>query len=296
MPELPEVECVRRSLEVLEGAVIESVEVRRRDFVSSSKASERRHPMAGATIDRIVRHGKELALVERGPRRLRMRLGMTGRLLVERTNDGRGPARLPHEHVRWIARGTGDTRWVLRSVDPRRFGDLVVFETEEDFEQDRTRLGPDALSIRSRELAQALSATRRAIKIALLDQKVLAGVGNIYADEALFAVGVHPATPANRLARDAVSRLSAAIRSLLRRSISAGGTTIRDYRNGSNEPGTAQRHLKVYGRQGEACHRCRTDLEHTVMGQRTTTWCPKCQQLIHITLDNSESCRLQLQY
>jgi len=283
MPELPEVECVRRSLSMLEGGLVESVAVARRDFVSAPSERERRHPMAGASIERIDRLGKELALVEEGPRRLRMRLGMTGRLLVHPVAGRRAPARRPHEHVRWRIRTAAGSTVLLRSIDPRRFGDLVVFDSAEAFEADRRRLGPDALAVRSADLHRRLAGTRRAIKIALLDQGVLAGVGNIYADEALFASRIHPRTPSNRLDPPSVDRLARAVRRLLRRAIESGGTTIRDYRNGRDEPGTAQRHLLVYGRGGHPCRRCQGVLQHAFLGQRTTVWCSNCQQSVHMT-------------
>jgi len=281
MPELPEVECVRRSLAMLEGAIVLSTTVWRSDYLSASSQREHRRPMLGATIDRVDRHGKELAILERGPRRLRIRLGMTGRLLVSTHADEPPPERMPHEHVRWTVRTTDHGTRVLRSVDPRRFGDLVVFGSRTAFQRDRDRLGPDALSIRTPDLRRRLAGTRRAIKIALLDQRVLAGVGNIYADEALFAAGIRPDTPACHLGPDTTAALAHNLRRLLKRAIAHGGTTIRDFKNGKGEPGRAQRHLAVYGRKDQPCRRCGTRLVGSSIGQRSTVWCPRCQQVAH---------------
>lgn len=281
MPELPEVECVRRTLAVVVGGTIESATVWRRDHLTSDSPAERRRPLVGATIDRIDRHGKELALIERGPRRLRIRLGMTGRMLVEAVEVRRAPRRVPHEHVRWWIRSREGGRLLLRCIDPRRFGDLVVFTTSRGFLDDRSRLGPDARSIEAGDLGTRLAATRRSVKTALLDQRVLAGIGNIYADEALHRARIHPRTPADRLDREAIRRLAEAIGHLLEHAIDAGGTTVRDYRNGLGKPGRGQHLLEVYGRHGERCRSCGGRLVGEVIGQRSTVWCPNCQQLIH---------------
>lgn len=291
MPELPEVECVRRSLAALEGASIVSVEVARPEFVSAETRPDRLRPMIGAIVDRIDRHGKELALIERGPRRLRIRLGMTGRLLLRPLSEAKGRPWIPHEHVRWRVETDDGRAWILSSVDPRRFGDLKVFTSESAFDADRARLGPDALSIDARTLRRRLATTRRAIKATLLDQSVLAGVGNIYADEALFAARVHPRWPADAIDRGGVVRLGIALRRLLRRAIEDGGSTIRDYRNGRGESGAAQLWHQVYGRAGSPCRRCRSELLRDCVAQRTTVWCPHCQQVIHTDVERRHQSR-----
>lgn len=289
MPELPEVESLRRTLEpVLVGAMLESVRVRRRSFVHSSGFASRdearqarAHPMLGATIDRLERHGKELALVETGSgRALRVRLGMTGGLRIEPASRRASP--LPHEHVRWTVvspRGA----FFLRHADPRRFGDLVAFPDHLSLHADRERrLGPDGLSHAADALAELLAprlaVTRRAVKVALLDQSVIAGLGNIYADESLFRAGVSPLRPACSLTTKEILRVAEASTAVLAAAVRQGGSTLRDYRDAQGRPGSAQDTHQVYGRVGSACSRCGNNISGTVLGGRTTAFCNHCQQ------------------
>jgi formamidopyrimidine-DNA glycosylase len=289
MPELPEVECLRRTLEpVLVSARIESVRVRRRSFVeaagfedASDALSARAAPLAGSVIVRLGRHGKEIAIVtsDSGPA-LRVRLGMTGGMRIEPATIR--PVPLPHEHVRWTLSGPGG-RFHLRHTDPRRFGDLLVFPDASTLDLDRDRrLGPDALGTPPSRLAELLSkplgATARPLKVALLDQSVLAGLGNIYADESLFHAGLSPVRPARSLDRSERERLAASIRLILQDAVGRGGSTLRDYRDAQGRPGSAQTQHRVYGRVGEACFRCGLPISGTTLGGRTTASCSRCQQ------------------
>jgi formamidopyrimidine-DNA glycosylase len=138
-------------------------------------------------------------------------------------------------------------------------------------------LGPEPLTMKAGELAAGLSKTKRAIKTALLDQKLVAGIGNIYADESLFEAGIHPKIRADKLSREQVVKLNRAIKVVLRRALRHRGSTLRDYRDANGEPGEFQKVHRVYDREGEACLVCGSKIVRVVMGGRSTHFCPKCQ-------------------
>lgn len=264
MPELPEVECLRRSLEPgLVGRTIRRVIIRRRDIVSPAGAAGL---LTGGTIETLRRHGKQLAVIDHRGRAVIVQLGMTGGLNL--SDAVRHP---PHTHVVWVL----DSGARLRFVDARRFGRV---RHEPEGPQGRwAGLGPDALSIRADVLRRALDGSGRPIKAALLDQRVLAGVGNIYADESLHAARIHPARAAGGLTRAEIRVLARKIRVILGRAIDLGGSTIRDYRDGAGQSGAFQGRHRVYGRTGKPCTRCGGVLESGRVAQRTTVWCPVCQ-------------------
>ncbi len=279
MPELPEVESLRRSLLApLVGRAIRQARVHRPDVVRPTPSSARSRRLrdallVGDVVDRLERRGKQLAIVGRRGRVICVHLGMSGQLL--HVPAGRRLPRTDHVHVVWRLEREGG-RLVFR--DPRRFGGVWTFESPETLLSRRWRqLGPDAASITKDDLTAALASTRRPVKTVLLDQARIAGVGNIYADEALFRAGVHPGRPADTLASTAVRRLHAALRDILAEAIEAGGSTIRDYRNGRDDPGGFQGRHAVYGRAGSPCVICGATLRQASLGQRTTVWCPDCQ-------------------
>ncbi len=188
--------------------------------------------------------------------------------------------RSDHVHCIWSLAPTGSRGTCGRLIfrDPRRFGGLWVFDDAEALYRVRwRRLGPDALTIDAASLQQRLAATRRPIKAALLDQHLLAGIGNIYADEILFAARIHPMDPASSLRRPALRRLASAARRILRRAAKARGSTIRDYRDGRGQPGGYAVHHAVYGRAGLPCRRCGQALELLRIAQRATVCCSTCQ-------------------
>lgn len=272
MPELPEVETVRRSVgAALLGRRVEGVEVApvrlRRPLDAGAWAG-----VAGRRLESLDRRGKYL-LARFGKIGAVVHLGMSGRLVVARRNESR-PA---HTHL--VLRFEGERE--LRLVDPRRFGFAVVtaiggLETVPPLPQ----LGPDALD---GDVAGALRAAARArapIRSVLLDQRVLAGVGNIYACEALHRAGVRPARPVSRLAPARLSRLAEAIRSVLREAVAAGGTTLADggFVAGDGRAGYFAVQLAVYGREGLPCRRCGTAIRRLVLGGRAAYFCPSCQR------------------
>ncbi len=274
MPELPEVETVRRSLQaVLPDQPVVGVRVLRRDVVRPREPSRlpAKRLLKGLSIQRIDRHGKQLAIIAHDGSAVVVHLGMSGRLLLVEPGV-RTPAPA-HTHVEWRF---GDDRR-LRFVDPRRFGGLWAIRTPSQLASEHFgRLGPDALTVSTGGLREILGRTDRPLKALLLDQARLAGVGNIYADEALFDARLHPLTPATRATPHA-ERLARAIRETLATAVRAGGSTLRDYRHPDGQAGRAQRAHRVYGRAGLPCVVCESTLERGLVAQRTTVWCPVCQ-------------------
>ncbi|MEZ6242503.1 MAG: bifunctional DNA-formamidopyrimidine glycosylase/DNA-(apurinic or apyrimidinic site) lyase [Phycisphaerales bacterium] len=291
MPELPEVETVRRTLEArVVGRRVTSATLKRRDVLvmpgdpaggfSRARGEGRveygrvrqRDLLAGDVLGEVIRHGKQLAIVGDSGRVVCVHLGMSGNLIW------RAPrARLEHAgHVHTVWRLDDGSRLVFR--DPRRFGGLWAFPSLEALWASRwDALGPDAIRVRAPQLQRALARTDRAVKAALLDQSVVAGVGNIYADEALFGAGVDPRRPGASLTPAECASLARQIRGVLARAVTARGSTLRDYRDANGDSGAYQLAHSVYGRGGEPCPKCGGALASALVAQRTTVWCPSCQ-------------------
>jgi formamidopyrimidine-DNA glycosylase len=272
MPELPEVEHARTVLEHrLVGRAITRVDHFNR-AVCTPDAGTRLTCLAlleGARIAAIKRHGKQLALCAEDGRVLAVHLGMTGRLAL---CDPRSPSE-PHTHARWHL----DDASELRFIDPRRFGGLWTFPSLERLKATLwSRLGPDALNIPPADLACALRG-RAPLKSALLDQRNLAGLGNIYADEVLFHARLSPFTPAGELTPQQRTALADAIRTILHKAINCGGSTLRDYLDPLGNRGTYQDRHAVYARAGRPCPSCGRPLDSGRLAQRSTTWCRRCQ-------------------
>lgn len=275
MPELPEVEHLRRTLaRALTGRTVAAARLLRRDICESPNGRVRRADLLeGGAFAEPLRHGKQLALRTTDGRVVCVHLGMSGQLL--HLAPGERPARSEHVHALWKLEGGG--RLLFR--DPRRFGGLWTFPSLSALESSRwSRLGPDAASIAADELGERLARTTRPIKAALLDQEVLAGVGNIYADEALFLARVRPQRRADSLTGAEVERLTEAIRATLERAIEAGGSTLRDYLDAGGNAGRYQFAHLVYGRGGQPCRSCGRTLESDQTAQRTTVFCVSCQE------------------
>jgi formamidopyrimidine-DNA glycosylase len=282
LPELPEVEHLRRTLAPhIVGAHVATVKLRRRDFVERSNHRRGRLTPAelleGSTIRRLSRHGKNLAIITAEGPALGIHLGMTGMLRFIRSDESAVPK--DHVHCEWALNSReGPSQLLFR--DPRRFGGIWTFDSETELKRRLWNdLGPDALTIRSEDLAARLAMTSRAIKAALLDQAVLAGVGNIYADEALFSAGLHPLRPANRLSASNVDALTLAVQSVLNAALTHGGSTISSYADANGSPGTYSQVHRVYDRAGQPCPNCAKPLRNIRVCQRTTTYCTRCQPI-----------------
>lgn len=276
MPELPEVETIVRGLgPVLTGRRVVGVwgsglplRLARPVPIKSLQAL-----CARRRITRVRRLGKyillDLEADVAGGAGVAIHLGMSGRLRVQATTE----ARAAHTHVVWKLDG-GDE---LRFVDPRRFGWVGVGTPLADLPE-LAALGPDPLThLDQGGLAALLAGVRAPIKAFLLDQRRIAGLGNIYVCEALHRAGIHPATPAGRLRRHA-SALLAAVQQSLESGIANRGTSLRDYVDASGAPGDNFVALLVYGREGEPCRRCGTAIKRRVDAARSTFFCPRCQR------------------
>ena len=284
MPELPEVETVRRTLaEAVVGRPLGPMQTHRADVVRDP------HGVGPTPADRPIvelqRRGKQLALCFEGGPVLCVHLGMSGQLRLTPPPPTKpspapyvGPtaaAGARHVHASW---SLPDGR-SLHFRDPRRFGGLWLFPSPQELHRRRwDRLGPDALTVTPGRLHAALSRTRRELKAALLDQTLVAGLGNIYVDELLFAVGHHPQRPASDLSPADCRRLVAAMRRLLHRAIRTGGSTLRDYVDATGQAGGFQHRFRAYGRHGQPCPRCAQPLDRLTVAGRTTTACRHCQR------------------
>lgn len=274
MPELPEVETVARDLrEALIGRRIEAVRLSRDDVLRTPPAEVFAQVVAGQSVTSVDRRGKFILLGMDGGDDFMVHLGMTGHLVV---CDGDAPA-APHTHLR----AQLDDGRELRFDDTRRFGRLA-YGSRSLLESSRVLppLGIEPLSeeFTPGELWRVLHHSTRTIKAALLDQTRVAGLGNIYIDEACFAAGVRPTHRCHRLTRAQVAALHAAIQATLRRAIVNRGSSVDDYRDVWNARGNHQEVLQVYGRGGEPCFRCGTVLRRTTTAGRTTVYCPHCQR------------------
>lgn len=276
MPELPEVETVRRSLTPhMVGRGIAAVAIARADILRNAPARARRAALGqGRQVVDVLRHGKQLAIALQDGPAVHVHLGMTGQLFV--LAPGQEPPRRDHIHVRW----TLDSGWKVVFRDPRRFGGVWTFPSLEALRRERwAELGPDALTIRGPDLHAAIGGSRRAVKACLLDQRLLAGVGNIYADESLFAAGIHPERPASLLSPADSVRLAGCVRRVLRDAVAARGSSLRDFLDAELRRGEQQTRFRVYGRAGQLCRVCGSTLEPALVGGRSTTFCPRCQPL-----------------
>ena len=276
MPELPEVETIARELSaVLPGRIVRSASLGAHDLYRTG--SETIGRIRGGRIVSVERFGKALLVRLRMPprdeeRALVVHLGMTGRFVIPDREHPETASSRKHRHGRIVFRDGGQ----LWYVDPRRFGYVYVGDPAGLGE--RLNIGPDPFELRPRQLRAILRDRTAPIKSLLLNQKLVAGLGNIYVDEALFGARIHPLT-AGKLVAPQADRLLAVVRRVLRRAIRHRGTTLRDYRTPGGDRGGFQLRLSVYGRSGEPCRRCRTPVERIVLGGRSTHLCPACQPL-----------------
>ena len=287
MPELPEVETVRRGLEpVLAGARLVRVEARRPDlrFPLPDGFVQR---LTGARIERLERRAKYLlAPLDRGDT-LVMHLGMSGRFEIaggeatRRPGDFHYAASADPKHAHVIFETDGGVR--VTYFDPRRFGYMDLIATDALAAHPWfAGLGPEPLGpdLNGKHLAAAFAGRRQSVKASLMDQRIVAGLGNIYVCEALFRAGISPLRPAGELGTRALNGLATAIKAVLEEAIEAGGSTLRDYAAADGSLGYFQHRFRVYGREGETCQRrgCSGVVERIVQAGRSTFYCPVCQR------------------
>lgn len=286
MPELPEVETVRRGLEpVLTGARLARVRQNRPDlrFPFPDRFAER---LEGATVERIDRRAKYLLMPLSTGETWVTHLGMTGRFTLDGDQLGEFEQAAPilgkHEHVSLCAvRGGASTR--VGFADARRFGFMGLIPTDEVAAHPWfAALGPEPLGngFSGAHLAEAFAGRKQNIKVSLLDQRHVAGLGNIYVCEALYRARISPLTSAGRVSKARLETLAAVVRDVLGDAIAAGGSTLRDFANADGGQGYFQHRFDVYGREGQPClaEGCTGVIRRTVQGGRSTFWCPVCQK------------------
>lgn len=275
MPELPEVETIVRDLRpLLKGRTLHNPRLHHRDVLRRVTAAQLLRTLRGNRIEAVDRRAKHVVLQLGSGHRLVIQPRMTGNLIVY-------TRRLSSDQRRYavLQASIGDgAKLVYRDV--RRLGTIWLLD-EPGWRSYTARIGPEPLGrdFTAKVFSRRIAGSRQAIKKVLMDQRRLAGVGNIYANEALFRAGIDPSRRADRLRAGEVHALYTAIRVILREAISAHGTTVRDYRTGTGESGTYQRGLKVYDREGEPCVRCGSRLATThLIDGRQTTFCWRCQR------------------
>jgi formamidopyrimidine-DNA glycosylase len=263
VPELPEVETVVRSIAPLVGRRILSAEFRCQRVLRGGDPDVMAANLARRRIKGVRRYGKFIVISIEGGSYLTVHLGMTGRLLL-----GGEPGK--HTHAIFTL-----DRGVLLYDDSRQFGRLLVSET---FPERVARLGPEPLEVPFADFAAGLKRRKTRIKALLLNQDFLRGIGNIYADEALFRAGIHPLAAAARLRGDRARKLHEGMQAVLTEAIAAGGSSISDYVDAEGRKGFFQVSHRVYQRTGEPCVTCGTPIRRILVAQRSSHFCPKCQK------------------
>jgi formamidopyrimidine-DNA glycosylase len=270
MPELPEVETSRRGLTPwMQGVQIQTVIVRDRRLRWPVPDDIEKN-LSGQTIRSLRRRAKYL-LFDTDNGTAMLHLGMSGSVRIINQDE---PA-AKHDHIDiQLAGGKA-----MRFRDPRRFGSFLWSENIDEHPLIRN-LGPEPLGDKfdGAYLYDKARGRRVAVKQLIMNAAIVVGVGNIYASESLFEAGIHPKRRSDRIAPNRMHLLGDAIKNVLARAIKAGGTTLKDFHGSDGEPGYFQQSLDVYGREGEACHRCGTSITAIVLGQRSTFYCKRCQR------------------
>jgi formamidopyrimidine-DNA glycosylase len=272
VPELPEVETVVRDLRPqLTGRRLVAVRAGKKALRKPWRHAWSRS-LLGRTVAAVRRRGKWIVVDVASGGHVVLHLGMTGQLRVV---SAAAPVE-DHTHLFFRL----DHGRELRFRDVRRFGSATFFGSRADLDAffASARLGPEPFDLAPRDWQAALARTRRSLKAVLLDQRVVAGVGNIYADESLFEAKLHPARPASGLSAAETARLCKTVAVVLHRAIDRRGTTIRDYVDGNGARGGYQEEFRAYGRAGAPCRRCRTPIVRVRLAGRSTHYCPNCQQ------------------
>jgi formamidopyrimidine-DNA glycosylase len=288
MPELPEVETVVRQLEPeVEGHRIERLEVLDERWSRPVPPEQLGDEVSGATIEHLGRRGKYILMGLDGGRTLVMHLRMTGNLILREGEEMIDPSegRRLYERERSTEERHLRARFVLDDgrelwfTDPRRFGEAFLIEDDARLAERFVKLGVEPFSpeFTPRALGEMAAGRTAPLKSFLLDQSKIAGVGNIYADEALFRAGLHPLSPAGSMKTDHLDALRDAVVAALEAGIDAGGSSIDDYRDARGEKGAMQNEFLVHTREGEECPRCDGTIVRIVVGGRSTYFCPACQ-------------------
>ena len=276
MPELPEVETVRRGLEkAMVGRRINQVVVRRSDL-RRPLPENFSDMLTGRKITQLDRRAKYLLIHLDSGDVVLVHLGMSGRMIVEQGTEAEVPARR-HEHIAFsVGNGT-----VVRFSDPRRFGLMDLTREEKLFNHPLLKsIGPEPLGeeFTAASLMNSLKGRKTTIKSALLDQRIVAGLGNIYVCEGLFIAGVSPRRITQNISISRVERLVSTIKEVLRAAINAGGSTLQDHVTPTGEMGYFQYNFKVYGREGKPCETCMRPVKRIVQAGRSTFFCARCQR------------------
>lgn len=271
MPELPEVETIKRDLtKLIVGKKILAIET---DSVKQVQPSLKKvkEAVVGATIKKIERQAKLLQIFLSNGKILAIHLKLTGRLLVRK----KGAPKDDWQHITLALGGNKE----LRFADLRKFGWIKLIEDKEGLEKLLTEFGPEPLDdLNLKELQTILASTSRPIKLVLLDQKKIAGIGNIYANDVLFLAKIHPGKRANKLSTKETRRLFEAIEKVLKAGIKYRGASDQYYLDALGHKGSYQDHFLVYGRAGKKCLRCNNKVEKIKLGGRGTYFCPTCQE------------------
>jgi len=273
MPELPEVETIVNDLRpMLEGRRFTGVSIDCPGMVHLTTVSELRRRLSGRVIKEIARRGKYLIFRLDSGEALILHLRMTGSLLLKRKGEALA---VPSPYVRATFRLDDGTEMLF--ADRRKLGTITLEKDESELNE---KLGPEPLdpSFSPEILTERLSSHKAPIKAILCDQEVIAGIGNMYADEALFFAGIHPLRAANSLSSEEIERLHKAIREVLTKAIGNGGASISDYRRPGGEQGSQQYNFYAAHRGGQTCKVCTTPIERIAVRNRGTYFCPKCQK------------------
>lgn len=269
MPELPEVQTVVNSLSPkVSDSLIVSGKLLRSDIVTPANC-DFIASVSGRRVPSVYRRAKRIIFTLDDGNAFYIHLGMSGRIRIESA----GAPLIKHTHLLLNFRRKNGEELQVRFIDPRRFGGIWwLGDCVDD-----PNLGPEPLDLSPAQMAESLSGTKRFIKCTLLDQSVIAGLGNIYVDEALHASGIHPLTRTHRLKPEQTRSLTRSIKLVLNRAIKHRGSTLRDYVDAEGRAGDFQKVHRVYAREGKPCLTCGTPIQRLIVGGRSTHFCPQCQ-------------------
>ena len=277
MPDLPEVEVICQGLRPhIVGKTFQAIHWSGKELRTPVNLKRMQQELLHQQITNLTRRAKYLILYTESGARLILHLGMTGNLGIF---AGDSPSK-KHDHLRWLLDGDQE----MRLNDTRRFGSVHLIEAKNAEAKQKAffaNSGPEPFSrtCSAVYLHKRAITRQQAVKNFIMDSHIIAGIGNIYANEALFRAGIHPALPASALTEKQWRRLLTIIRKTLRHAIQCGGSTISDFINASGEGGYFQMNFQVYGKDGERCSRCKQQIEKTVIGGRASFFCPSCQKV-----------------